>query len=139
MTVRRITGLTAGLAAAASAAAIGLAAPAFAASNHGISGTPYSGCTNHTWYYSSTARYKAGYGAVKVEFSQIGKNGLNFKIIDAHNATIGHSVTFSYTETDWWQTMATGVSDGKKFFNAFEEASTSCFTNDHDFVGTEYY
>jgi hypothetical protein len=119
--------------------AIALAAPSMAAGEHGISGTPYSGCTNHTWYYSTNARYKAGTGLVKVTFSDIGKNGLNFKIVDAHNATLGHVGSWTNQETDEWQTLDSSVANNTKFYNAFEEQSTGCNTNDHDFTGTEYY
>lgn len=127
-----------GLALAASVSA----APATAASWHGISGTTYSGCPSAgqpTWYISSNARYKSGYGAVKAQFTHIGPNDLGFKIVNASYATIGTVKYWTEHETDVTRTLATGVVDGKKFYNAFRETGTSCFVRDHEFTGSEYY
>lgn len=130
----------AGIVATVVVGSLAISPAAFAASNHGISGTPYSNCNGGGgWYTSDVARYKAGVGIIKVKFSDIGDNGLEFKAVDAHNSTIGHPVTFTKQETDWWQQMASGVANGKKFFNAFKEVSTGCFTGNHNFTGTEYY
>src|SRR5690348_15067395 len=54
---------------------------AFAASNHGISGTVYSGCSGSgPWFTSSTPRTKAGTGLIKAQFSEINDGGLTFKL-----------------------------------------------------------
>lgn len=122
--------------------ALAIPGAASAASWHGISGTPYSGCPQvdlPTWYISNVARYKAGSGAVKVQFTEIGDNGLGFKIVNASNATIGQVQTFTKNETDITRTLATGVSDGRKFFNAFRETGSECNTNQHTFTGSEHY
>lgn len=122
--------------------ALALPGAAFAAQWHGISGTPYSGCPKvdlPTWYISNVARYKEGDGAVKAQFTDIGDNGLGFKIVNASNATIGQMQTWTKNETDITRTLATGVTDNRKFFNAFREMGSDCYTNNHTFTGSEWY
>lgn len=117
-------------------------APAEAASWHGISGTTYSGCPSAgqpTWYISSNARFKEGTGAVKAQFSSIGPNDLGFKIVNSSYATIGTVKYWTEHETDITRTLASSVSNGTRFYNAFRETGTSCLVRDHEFTGSEYY
>ncbi|MGI8434917.1 MAG: hypothetical protein ACR2LE_09320 [Nocardioidaceae bacterium] len=121
---------------------VGGIAPATAAGWHGISGTTYSGCeqaNQPTWFTSSNARYKDNYGGIYAKFTSIAPNGLGFKVLDSHNATIGQVKYWTQSETDYQQRFASGVSNGKKFYNSFRETGTGCNTNNHEFVGSEYY
>jgi hypothetical protein len=119
-----------------------MAAPAVAASGHGISGTTYSGCplaAQPTLYISSNARYKSGTGSITAQFTGIGDNGLGLKLLDVHNATVGQVKFWTKSETDWSQALATGVPNGKRFYNSFRETGTSCLKHSHEFTGSEYY
>jgi hypothetical protein len=72
----------------------------YGASNHGISGTVYSGCSGQgPWFVSSTARTKAGTGAIKAIFTDINDGGLTFKLLDRNNI---------------WRTFASNVSNGTR-------------------------
>jgi hypothetical protein len=115
---------------------------AYGASNHGISGTVYSGCSgNGPWFTSSTARTKAGTGAIEAQFSEINDGGLTFKLLDRSNVQIGSQQTWSKNETGIWRTFASSVSDGRVFFNSFRDTNYSCPDDqtNYNFTGTEYY
>jgi hypothetical protein len=115
---------------------------AFAASNHGISGTVYSGCSGSgPWFTSSTARTKAGTGVIKAQFSEINDGGLTFKLLDRSGVQIGSVQTWTKTETGIWRTFASSVADGRVFFNSFRDTNYSCpdNQNNYNFNGTEYY
>lgn len=136
---RKVQAAAAAAAAAAIVSATGTSA--VAASNHSISGTVYSPCSSagHAWYTSSTPRYKEGYGNIKVIFSDLNRGGLYFKLRDANGLTIGYTQSWAFTETEIWKTLATSVSDGKRFYNSFKQISSSCGLGDYNFAGTEYY
>lgn len=112
-----------------------------AASNHAISGTVYSPCSSAgwVWYNSQTARYKAGYGAIKAQFSDINPGGLNFRLLDASNAQIGITQQWGPNETGIWRTFSSSVPDGKRFYNSFKELDGKCGYGNYSFTGTEYY
>lgn len=138
---RRIKPLTAALAVAVVviSCATGVA---FAASNHGISGTVYSGCSGSgPWFTSSTPRTKAGTGLIKAQFSEINDGGLTFKLLDQSGVQIGSVQTWTKTETGIWRTFASSVVNGKVFFNSFRDTNYSCpdNQNNYNFNGTEYY
>lgn len=119
-----------------------VAGPVYAASNHAISGTVYSGCSgNGPWYTSSVARTKAGSGAIKAKFSEINDGGLTFKILDRFNSQIGVTQSWTKTEINVWRTFASSVNDGRVFYNSFRNTNYSCPDNqdNYNFAGTEYY
>jgi hypothetical protein len=115
---------------------------ATAASNHGISGTVYSGCSGSgPWFTSSTVRTKAGTGPIKAKFTSINDGGLTFKLLDRNNAQIGNVQSWTKNETNIWRTFKSSVSSGKVFFNSFRDTNYSCPDNQdvYNFTGTEYY
>ncbi|HLN63816.1 MAG TPA: hypothetical protein VK464_20030 [Symbiobacteriaceae bacterium] len=119
-----------------------MAGLAMGASNHGISGTVYSGCSgNGPWYISSTQRMKSGSGAVKASFSQINDGGLTFGILDQSWAQIGVQQSWTKSETGIWRTFSSSVPDGKIFYNEFRDTNYNCpdSQNNYNFTGTEYY
>ena len=139
---KRIRPLIAAFAIVAVAATCITAGVAYAASNHGISGTVYSGCSGSgPWFISSTARTKAGTGAIKAIFTDLNDGGLTFKLLDRNNLQIGSQQSWTKSETNIWRTFASSVSGGKVFFNSFRDTNYSCpdNQNDYNFTGTEYY
>lgn len=115
---------------------------AYGASNHGISGTVYSGCSGSgPWFISSTARTKAGTGPIKAQFSIINDGGLTFKLLDRSNVQIGSTQSWTKNETGIWRTFASSVANGRVFFNAFRDTIYTCPDNQntYNFTGTEYY
>jgi hypothetical protein len=139
---RRIKPLTATVAAVVVGICAVTAGVAFGASNHGISGTVYSGCSgNGPWFTSSTPRTKAGTGPIKAQFSEINDGGLTFKLLDQSNVQIGSVQTWTKTETGIWRTFASSVVNGKVFFNSFRDTNYSCpdNQNNYNFTGTEFY
>jgi hypothetical protein len=139
---RRIRARTALLALAVVAASCAMVGVAYGASNHGISGTVYSGCSGSgPWFISSTARTKAGTGAIKAIFTDINDGGLTFKLLDRNNLQIGSQQSWTKSEINIWKTFASSVSDGKVFFNAFRDTNYSCpdNQNNYNFTGTEFY
>lgn len=139
---RRIRGRFVLLAALVVAVSCATAGVAFGASNHGISGTVYSGCSGSgPWFISSTARTKSGTGAIKAIFTDLNDGGLSFKLLDRNNLQIGSQQSWTKSETNIWRTFASNVSGGKVFFNSFRDTNYSCpdSQNDYNFTGTEYY
>ena len=139
---KRIRPLIAAFAIVAVAATCITAGVAYAASNHGISGTVYSGCSGSgPWFISSTARTKAGTGAIKAIFTDLNDGGLTFKLLDRNNLQIGSQQSWTKSEINIWKTFASSVADGKVFFNSFRDTNYSCpdNQNDYNFTGTEYY
>src|SRR5918912_3447394 len=124
---KRIRPLIAAFAIVAVAATCITAGVAYAASNHGISGTVYSGCSGSgPWFISSTARTKAGTGAIKAIFTDLNDGGLTFKLLDRNNLQIGSQQSWTKSETNIWRTFASSVADGKVFFNSFRDTNYSC-------------
>ena len=139
---RRIKPLTVAFAVVVVAISCAMTGVAFAASNHGISGTVYSGCSGSgPWFTSSTARTKSGTGAIKAQFSELNDGGLTFKLLDKSNVQIGSVQTWSKNETGIWRTFASSVAGGKVFFNSFRDTNYNCpdSQNNYNFTGTEYY
>ena len=139
---RRIKPLTTALAVLVVVVSCAMTGVAFAASNHGISGTVYSGCSgNGPWFTSSTARTKAGTGPIQAQFSEINDGGLTFKLLDQSNVQIGSVQSWSKNETGIWRTFSSSVANGKVFFNSFRDTSYSCPDNqsNYNFTGTENY
>ena len=137
---RRIRARTAALAVVVVAASCAMVGIAYGASNHGISGTVYSGCSGSgPWFISSTARTKAGTGAIKAIFTDLNDGGLTFKLLDRNNLQIGSQQSWTKSETNIWRTFASSVSDGKVFFNSFRDTNYSGpdNQNDYNFTGTE--
>jgi hypothetical protein len=138
----RIRTRTAALAVAVVAVSCALVGVAYGASNHGISGTVYSGCSGQgPWFISSTARTKAGTGPIKAIFTDINDGGLTFKLLDRNNLQIGSTKSWTKSETNIWRTFASSVSNGKVFFNSFRDTIYACPDNQdiYNFTGTEFY
>jgi len=139
---KRIRARTALLALAIVAASCAMVGVAYGASNHGISGTVYSGCSgNGPWFVSSTARTKAGTGPIKAIFTDINDGGLTFKLLDRNNLQIGSQQSWTKSQINIWRTFASSVSNGKVFFNSFRDTNYSCpdSQNNYNFTGTEHY
>lgn len=88
---------------------------------------------------SSNARYKSGYGAIKAQFNSIGPNGLGFRVLSASGNNLGTTKHWTEQETDITRTLATGISDGTRFYNSFRETGTQCNVGNHEFDGSEWY
>ena len=133
----------AALVAALSAAAIVVSAvPAFAGSDHGVSGTVYSGCSGKgPWYESSNARTKSGTGAVKLEFSDVNSGGIDWKLLGKSNQQYGSEQEWSANETGIWRTLDSSMGGGTVFFNDFRDQDYTCPSGQstYNFTGTEYY
>lgn len=121
--------------------ALAAAGVAYAASNHGISGTVYSGCDG-TWYTSTTERFKTGTGPIKAEFSYINDGGLTFRLLTASGTQIGSQQSWTRSETGIWRTFTSSYAGGRGFYNSFRDTDESCPDFDqsnYNFAGTENY
>ena len=123
---------------AAAFATVG-AVPAFAASDHGISGTVYDPCSGKIWFESTNARTKAGTGAVKAEFSSINPGGLAWKLLGKSNQQYGSEEEWTGSETGIWRTFDSSMKTGTVFYNDFKEYNGACSEHSYNFSGTEYY
>jgi hypothetical protein len=124
------------------AASVIIPVAAFAASEHAVSGTVYSGCSGEgPWYTSSIARTKSGTGPITLEFSQVNTGGKTWMLLDSHNAQIGTTESWGPNETNYWQTLASNVSGGTVFYNSFRDTNYTCpsLQSTYNFAGTEYY
>jgi hypothetical protein len=140
--VKRLRGSSLGVVALASVLTLVMAGAAYAASNHGISGTVYSGCSGKgPWYISTIARTKEGTGLIKAKFTDINEGGLTFRLLDGSNAQIGVTQSWSKNETNIWRTFATSVRNGRTFYNSFRDTVYECPSGqtNYNFTGTEYY
>ncbi|HET6915268.1 MAG TPA: hypothetical protein VJP41_00595 [Gaiellaceae bacterium] len=129
------------LAACAICVALTAAGVAYAASNHAISGTVYSGCDG-TWYNSTNERVKAGTGPIKAEFSYINDGGLTFRLLTPGGSQIGSQQSWTWSQTGIWKTFTSSYGDGKDFYNSFRDTDESCPAwgqSDYNFDGTENY
>lgn len=127
------------VAAASAVAIVGTSAPALAASWHGVSGTVYSPCSGQTWYLSTTARTKAGTGAVKLQFSQLPPGGVTWNILGKSNQQYGVTQSWTANETGITRTLVSSLNDGTTFYNHFKEYDGQCGHGDYNFTGSEYY
>lgn len=133
---------TAGAVALAVSISLVMAGLTYAASNHAISGTVYSGCSGQgPWYVSTVERVKEGNGDIKAQFSLINTGGLTFKLLDPFNVQIGNTQSWAKNEIGVWRTFADSVPNGTRFYNAFRETSYACPNSwsDYNFSGTEWY
>lgn len=115
---------------------------AFAAANHAISGTVYSGCSgNGPWFISSIARTKSGTGPIRAQFIDVNDGGLTFRLLSQSNVQIGVTQSWGKNETGIWRTFSSSVANGRRFYNSFRDTSYSCPDNqsDYNFNGTEWY
>ena len=121
-----------------SLSAVGLA---FGASQHGISGVTYSGCSgNGPWFTSTVQRVKEGTGPIKAQFNTIGSGGLTFRLLTATGVQIGGQQAWTKTETGIWRTFTSSYGNGKSFYNSFRDTNYTCPSSQtYDFDGTETY
>ena len=119
-----------------------MAGVAYGASNHGISGTVYSGCSGSgPWFNSSTQRVKSGTGLIKAQFNTVNDGGLTFRLLSPSGVQIGSQQTWTKTEIGIWRTFTSSYGGGKSFYNSFRDTNYSCPDNqtNYNFDGTEYY
>lgn len=115
---------------------------AYGASDHGISGTVYSGCSGSgPWFNSTTQRVKVGTGLIKAQFNTINDGGLTFRLLTASGVQIGSQQSWTKTEIGIWRTFTSSYPDGSSFYNSFRDTNYSCPDNqtNYNFDGTEYY
>lgn len=140
--MRRFRVRTAALAAFAVAVCGVTAGVAYGASNHGISGTVYSGCSGSgPWFNSTVQRVKAGTGLIKAQFNTINDGGLTFRLLTASGVQIGSQQSWTKTEIGIWRTFTSSYPNGASFYNSFRNTNYSCPDNqsNYNFNGTEYY
>jgi hypothetical protein len=118
--------------------ALNVGTAAAAGSDHGITGTNYA---SGDLYISSNARFKEGTGAVTVMFSSLPKNGQYFELLSVSYALIGNPQTWTKSETNVRRTLASSVTNGRQFYNAFR-LSSGCpqgGCSPYNFIGSEHY
>ncbi|MDX6437917.1 MAG: hypothetical protein QOF45_500 [Gaiellaceae bacterium] len=133
---------TAVVAAFAVAVCLVTAGLAYGASDHGISGTVYSGCSGSgPWFNSTTQRVKEGTGPITAQFNTVNDGGLTFRLLTASGAQIGSQQTWTKTETGIWRTFTSSYGNGQSFYNSFRDTSYSCpdDQSNYNFDGTEHY
>jgi len=127
------------VASATAVAAMTTSVPAFAASWHGVSGTVYSPCSGNIWFTSTTARTKAGTGAVKLQFNTLNPGGVTWNLLGKSGQQYGVTQSWTGTETGITRTLDSSMGDGVTFFNHFKEYDGKCGHSDYSFNGSEYY
>lgn len=127
------------LAALSAVAVLGTSAPAFAASWHGVSGTVYSPCSGNIWFTSTTARTKAGTGAVKLQFSELNPGGVTWNLLGKSNQQYGVTQSWTGSETGITRTLKSSMNSGVTFYNHFKEYTGKCGYGNYSFAGSEYY
>lgn len=140
--MRRFRVKTAALAACAVAVCLVTAGVAYGASNHGISGTVYSGCSGSgPWFTSTTQRVKVGTGLIKAQFNTVNDGGLTFRLLTASGVQIGSQQSWTKTEIGIWRTFTSSYGNGQSFYNSFRDTNYSCPDNqtNYNFNGTEFY
>lgn len=133
---------TAVLVASALCTCLVMAGLAYGASDHGISGTVYSGCSGSgPWFNSSTQRVKEGTGAIKAQFNTVNDGGLTFRLLTASGVQIGSQQSWTKTETGIWRTFTSSYGNGQSFYNSFRDTNYSCpdSQTNYNFDGTENY
>jgi hypothetical protein len=116
------------------------AAPSFAASDHGQTGTVIDPCAGGGWYTSTNARTKAGTGLVKLEFSKLNSKGVDWELVGKSYQLYGVEQEWTPNENGIWRTLDSSMKNGTTFFNQFEDHDQSdCNHGSYNFTGTEYY
>ena len=133
---------TAALAVSAVCVCLVMAGLAYGASDHGINGTVYSGCSGSgPWFNSSTQRVKAGTGPIKAQFNTVNDGVLTFRLLTSSGVQIGSEQTWTKTEIGIWRTFTSSYGNGLAFYNSFRDTNYSCPDNqtNYNFDGTENY
>jgi hypothetical protein len=110
-----------------------------AAGWHGIEGTVYSAATGKDWFHSTTERIKEGTSNVRVQFGNLPKAGITFKIRNASNATLGSAQSWTAQETDLIRTLSTSVAANTRFYTSFKQYNACSNCSPYSFTGSLYY
>lgn len=110
-----------------------------AASWHGIEGTVYQKRVGKDWYHSDVRRVKRGTGVVKLQFSDIPKSGITFKVRTKSNHTIGNPQHWTSQETDLTRDLASKVSNGTAMYASFKQYNACDRCKPYSFTGSLYY
>lgn len=134
--IQRRIGTVALLTAAAVAT---VAAPAYAASWHGVSGTVYSPASGQIWFTSSTARTKSGAGSVQLQFNTLNPGGVTWNLLGPSGQQYGVTQSWTGTETGITRTFTSSMANGTTFYNHFKEYDGQSGHGNYNFNGSEYY
>ncbi|MEU7923472.1 hypothetical protein [Micromonospora zamorensis] len=124
------------------AASLAIAAPAQAASWHGISGDTWS--DSNKWYTSSTIRQKSGEGPVWIKFSRMPRfssgtvDGIKWELIPVGASGTLTGKLVMYNEGTTYE-LHGGMANYKQFKNSFARTSTCTSNCGHGFAGEQLY